>query len=101
MENSTIPQSPVQEVPQTVAPTQTKSKFWLLFLGLFLLGIFFLGGTYLFVTSQKSPSTPTQITNQTLDTQKDIKQLDVDTASLEMKDIESDFTEVDQELKNL
>lgn len=100
MENNTPPQTePVVAVPPAESPRQ-KSRFWLLFLGLFIIGLFFLGGTYFFISSQKTQQ-PTSITNQTIEAQKDIKQLDTDLDALDMKDIDDDFTEVDQELKNL
>lgn len=99
MENN-IPQQNEQLIPvETVAPPRQKSRFWLLFLGLFIIGLFFLGGTYFFISSQKTQQPA--ITNQAVDTQKDINQLDTDLDALDMKDIDDDFTEVDQELKNL
>lgn len=100
MENNIPPQ---QEVPTVIQPVRTprqKSRFWLLFLGLFILGLFFLGGTYFFISTQKMQQ-PAVITNQVVDTQKDVKQLDTELDALDMKDIDDDFTEVDQELKNL
>lgn len=100
MENN-IPQQNEQVVPvETVLAPRQKSRFWLLFLGLFIIGLFFLGGTYFFISSQKTQQ-PTSITNQAVDTQKDVNQLDTELDALDMKDIDDDFTEVDQELKNL
>jgi len=105
MENNTL----AQEAPKGTIPTpslETKtakpqSRFWMLFLALFILGIFFLGGTYYFVSSQKATYIPAQINNETIDTQKDVIQLEGEAAALDIQDVDSDFTQVDAELKNL
>lgn len=78
-----------------------KSRFWILFVSLFLMGVVFLGGTYLFIVSQKAKQPSVPIVNKTLETQKEIDTLDDELSALEMKAIDADFTEIDQELKNL
>jgi regulatory protein YycI of two-component signal transduction system YycFG len=109
MENNqpppTTPVPPTEQTPIVAAPAATPphptSRFKMLFLILFLLGVVFLGGTYLFVTMQKKTSSPTPIINKTVETQKNVHKLDEELQSVDTKSVEGDFTEVDQELKNL
>lgn len=92
-------------IPDTLPTTvdQRKSQFGVLFLFLFILGTLFMAGTYFFVQSQKniSPLTASQIKNTTAETDKDLHTMESDVDKLETKDLNTDLTEVDQELKNL
>lgn len=109
MENNTPPPKPIAPpetavVQPTVSqpiPPQQPSRFRWLFLALFVLGIFFFIGTYFFISTQ-SPQVPsTPIVNKTVETQKDMHQLDDDLNSIDTGDVSKDFTQVDQELENL
>jgi uncharacterized protein HemX len=94
---STEQQTSMQSAP----PLEHKSRFGLLLVILALLGLFFLGGTYVFVTMQKTASSPIPITNKNVQTQTTLHELEEQTQNLENTDIDDGFTEVDHELKNL
>jgi hypothetical protein len=90
---------PVQAAP--VMPQQPhKSRFVMLFIILVILGIVFLGGTYAFITMQKNTAS-TALMNKTVETQSNLHKLDEQLPSVDTKSVDGDFTEVDQELKNL
>ncbi|MBP9719379.1 MAG: hypothetical protein KBD46_02835 [Candidatus Levybacteria bacterium] len=79
-----------------------KSQFTKLFLVLFVLGIIFLGGTYLLITSQKKTTIPpTVVKNTTLENQKDFSDMQNELDNTNAQDEDSDFVQIDQEMKNL
>ena len=81
--------------------TKPSSKFWILFLALFILGLFFLGGTYAFVVLQKVPNETTPLTNQQAADQKQLRDLEDELEKVNTKSLESDFLQIEQEMKNL
>ena len=80
---------------------QDKTNFLWLFMSLFLLGFLFLGGTYLFVHLQKVDSIQEPINNQTATTQNEIHTLQNKLDMIQPKNIQKDFTQINQEMKNL
>lgn len=93
------PEQPQQAQIPPVVEHPHRSHFGMLFIALFLLGILFLGGTYLFVISQKNTNSPMPIVNEKTQIQKSIHQLQQDLPDADTT--ESDFTQVDAEMKNL
>jgi hypothetical protein len=101
--STTSTPDPLPASPTIVMPTQAqhKSRFGLLFIILFMLGVLFLGGTYLFVISQKKTASSMPIVNKQAQIEKNVHQLEEQVPTDDSKNINGDFSQVDQEMKNL
>lgn len=96
-----MPPAPLVEQPAAEQKVvEPKSQFKMLFIALAILGVFFTISTYLLIVLQKNGN-GAAITNKTVETQTVMHQMDQDLKSIDTKSIDTEFTEVDQELKNL